>query len=285
MNKLPFDKQATILSLLVEGTSIRSAERITGVTSKAIRKLLVHAGQKAEVILDSELRNINSRFIEVDEIWTYVQKKQKNCTLREKMSGEVGDQYVYVALDAESKLVHSFLLGKRTSECAVRFMRDLNSRLSEGTRSRFQLTTDSFNAYTTAVYLAFDNVDYAQVHKTYGKEDKRDQKRYSPADLIYITVNPVFGEPDPRRISTSFVERQNLTMRMQMRRFTRLTNAFSKKKENLQAALSLHFYHYNFMRIHKTLRMTPAMKANVTKSIWGWDDLLFREERTYRIAA
>ena len=283
MNKLSFERQATVLSLLTEGSSIRSAERITGVTSKTIRSLLVNAGQEAQDILDRKMRDINTRFMQVDEIWTYVQKKNKNCTPLEKAKGEVGDQYVYVAIDAETKLVPLFLLGKRNSESAHRFMQELNSRLSSGSKQRFQLTTDSFNAYTVAVYLAFDNVDYAQIHKNY-KGSGIDEHRYSPASLISITINPVFGEPNPTMISTSFVERQNLTMRMQMKRFGRLTNAFSKKRENLQAALSLHFYWYNFMKVHTTLRMTPAMKAGLTKHIWDWQDL-FSGGRTYRIAA
>lgn len=269
-NHLPLDKKTLVLNSLIEGNSIRSTVRMTGVTKKTVMRLLVEAGGQAQEILDREMVNLKCRFVEVDEIWSFVAKKQKRCTEQEKREGLVGDQYVFVALDADTKLVPAFRVGKRNLPMSVSFMRELQTRIS----NRFQLTTDSFSPYTEAVDRVFGtDVDYAQIHKKYGEEIMQ-EKRYSPAQIIGIEIRPMTGSPIRKRISTSYVERQNLTMRMQMRRFTRLTNAFSKKFENLQAALALHFYHYNFMRIHQTLRVTPAMEAKITNRVWDWMDLL-----------
>ena len=193
-----------------------------------------------------------------------VKKKQKQCTTLEKRQGEVGDQYIYVAMDSETKLVISYKLGKRDLDNTIEFMRDLSHRVT----NRFQLSTDSFRAYSFAVDLILGSkVDYAQLHKIYA-ETYEGEKRYSPARIIRVETKPVLGNPEPTRISTSHVERQNLTMRMQMRRLTRLTNAFSKKLYNLQCAVDLHFFYYNFMRVHQTLRVTPASLFGVGKTCW-----------------
>jgi IS1 family transposase len=187
----------------------------------------------------------------------------------EEAAKELGDQYVFVAMDAETKLVPAFKVGKRTYECTHSFIKDLQYRII----TRFQLSTDSFKPYFNVVDEVFgEDIDYGQIHKEY-REDGKGEKRYSPAQIIRVIINPLIGQPSIKHISTSYIERQNLTMRMQMRRFTRLTNAFSKKLRNLECAVALHFYHYNFMRIHSSLRVTPAMQANVTNHIWDWEEL------------
>jgi IS1 family transposase len=268
MNSLSNEKKILVLNSLVEGNSIRSTVRMTGVNKKTVMRLLVEAGEQAREILDSQLVNLQSRYIEVDEIWTYMGKKQKQT--RKGDNPELGDQYVFVAMDAQTKLVYGFSIGKRNYKMAHAFMKELQYRIS----TRFQLTTDSFSPYFGAVDSVFgEDIDYAQIHKEYAEEN-RGEKRYSPANIIRTTIIPMIGEPNRRHISTSYIERQNLTMRMQMRRFTRLTNALSKKLHNLECAVALHFYHYNFMRIHQTLRVTPAMEAKITNTIWGWEKLL-----------
>jgi IS1 family transposase len=268
MNTLPLEKKALALNSLVEGNSIRSTVRMTGVNKKTVMRLLVEAGEQAREILDGHLVNLRTRHVQVDEIWTYVGKKQKQ--LKEGDSLELGDQYVFVARDAETKLVCAFSVGKRNYKMADSFMKELQYRIS----TRFQLTTDSFAQYFNAVVTVFgEEIDYAQIHKEYAEEPEA-EKRYSPASIIRITIKPLIGEPKRNYISTSYIERQNLTMRMQMRRFTRLTNAFSKKLQNLECAVALHFFHYNFMRIHQSLRVTPAMEARVTNRIWDWNNLL-----------
>ncbi len=198
---------------------------------------------------------------------------QKQLTLEERYYSndcEYGDQYTFVAMDAETKLVTNYLVGKRTYENTISFMRDLNTRII----TRFQLTSDSFQPYLGAVKRTFGNeIDYAQIHKVYN-EDENSEKRYSPATIKKINIIPLIGEPVLKHISTSYIERQNLTMRMNMRRFTRLTNAFSKKLENLKYAVALHFFYYNFIRTHKTLRATPAMKAGIANTFWTWEQFL-----------
>jgi IS1 family transposase len=274
---LSIEKKMLVLSSLVEGNSIRSIERMTGVNRNTIMTLMLSVGKQCEEILDRELVNIKSNFIQADEIWCYVGKKQKQCTEQEKKAGELGDQYVFVAMDADSKLVPLYRVGKRNSEMTLSFIKDLQARIN----TRFQLSTDSFNAYADAVDRVFgEDIDYGQVHKQYGEEAKS-EKRYSPANIISVSIRPMLGNPKRNKISTSYVERQNLTMRMQMRRFTRLTNAFSKKLVNLKAALAIHFFHYNFMRVHQTLRVTPAMEAGISNHIWGWEELfgIVRQER------
>jgi IS1 family transposase len=235
--------------------------------------VLVEYGEKAREIQEREMVNLESKFVQVDEIWTYVGKKQKQTTPLD--SEDLGDQYVFVAMDSETKLVPSFLVGKRNLDNSLEIMKDLQYRIT----NKFQLTTDAFAPYFNAVDTVFGNdVDYGQIHKEY-REDTRNEKRYSPAQIIRVIIKPLIGNPKWKRISTSHIERQNLTIRMQMRRFTRLTNAFSKKLENLKAATALHFFHYNFMRIHSSLRVTPAMEAKITKRIWTWEDLLGNAQR------
>lgn len=274
MNTLPLEKKILVLNSLIEGNSIRSTVRLTGVNKKTVMRLLVEAGEQARDILDTQMVGIQSNFVQVDEIWTYVGKKQKQLKPEEKQSIELGDQYVFVAMDAETKLVPAFKVGKRTYETTQSFIKDLQYRIT----SHFQLSTDSFKPYFNVVDEVFGNdIDYGQIHKEYAEEAKG-EKRYSPANIIRITINPLIGSPIRNKISTSYIERQNLTMRMQMRRFTRLTNAFSKKLRNLESAVALHFYHYNFMRIHQSLRVTPAMQANITHRLWTWEDLLFNAQ-------
>jgi IS1 family transposase len=272
MNKLDTERQSLILSSLVEGLSIRSIERLTGVHRDTIMRLLVTSGEHAQTVLDEKLQNLDSRLIQIDEIWTYVGKKQKQLTPFEREHGtDNGDQYVFVAIDAETKLVPLHLIGKRTDESTQRFIDELSTRIRS---KRLQVTTDGFGPYVNAMYYGFgDRVDFARLIKNYGEEIKA-EKRYSPARLVGITIKTEIGEPDPKYISTSYVERQNLTMRMSMRRFTRLTNAFSKKLANLEAACALHFYHYNFMRSHRSLRCSPAMAAGIEKSFLDWSVLL-----------
>jgi len=271
-NHLPIEKKILVLSSLVEGNSIRSIERMTNVNRNTIMSLLVSTGAQAQEILDREMVNIQSKRIQVDEIWTFVAKKQKR--LKPSDNGEVGDQYVFVALDADTKLVPVFRAGRRDGRTAHSFITELATRII----TRFQLSTDSFKAYFDVVDRIFGTeIDYGHIHKHYG-EGPEGGKRYSPADIIRVTINALIGQPIRRHISTSYVERQNLTMRMQMRRFTRLTNAFSKKLDNLKAALALHFFHYNFMRIHQSLRVTLAMEAGITRRILTWNDLLNWQE-------
>ena len=235
--------------------------------------LLVEYGEKAREIQEREMVNLKSNFVQVDEIWTYVGRKQKRVLPRD--SEEIGDQYVFVAMDSETKLVPSFIVGKRSQENALSLLKDLQYRIP----NRFQLSTDSFAPYYPAVDSVFgEDIDYGQIQKQYA-QDQAGYKRYSPADIVRVIIRPLIGKPRRKRISTSHIERQNLTMRMQMRRFTRLTNAFSKKLENHKAAVALHFFHYNFMRIHSSLRVTPAMEARITNRVWSWEDLMGGAQR------
>jgi IS1 family transposase len=267
-NNLSIEKKILVLSALVEGNSICSIVRMTGVNKRTILRILCEAGEKAAEIMDREMVNVKVGRLQVDEIWTFVGKKQKQ--LRQGDSEDLGDQYVFVALDADTKLIPAFRIGKRTSQMAVSFMMELKTRIN----TIFQLSTDAFVAYKDAVDRVFgEEIHYGQIHKHYSEEQKG-ERRYSPANIIRVSINPITGYPDRKHISTSYVERQNLTMRMQMRRFTRLTNAFSKKLKNLEAALALHFFHYNFLRIHQTLRVTPAMQAGISKHLWTWEEFL-----------
>lgn len=280
MNRLPLEKQSLILSLLSEGNSIRSIVRISGASKNTIKRLLLDAGQRAYEFHDRKMLNLNVRNLQVDEIWTFVAKKQKQLTEDEMDNMRIGDQYVFVALDADTKLVPAFRVGKRTGKLASSFMMELSTRIA----SRFQLSTDAFAPYREAVDRVFGaEIDYGQIHKHYS-EEPHGERRYSPANIIRVSRRVLLGEPQLRNISTSHVERQNLTMRMQMRRFTRLTNAFSKKWEYLDAAISLHFFHYNFMRIHQTLRVTPAMEAGISKHLWTWEEFLGFQHKERKVA-
>ena len=269
MNTLSVEEKVRVIAALVEGNSIRSVERMTGVHRDTTMRLLLRTGQVCAELLDSKMRNLPCRLIQCDEIWTFVGVKEKRLNGHHNHT-EMGDQYVFVAMDAESKLIPSFVVGKRNSENAYNLMADLQSRLTK----RIQLTTDGFKPYVSAVDVTFaTEIDYAMLVKIYSG-DEATRERYSPSEIADIIPIPVMGNPRVRNISTSYIERQNLTIRMQLRRFTRLTNAFSKKLENLKAALSLHFAWYNFCRIHSSLRVTPAMASGICTEVWNLDRLL-----------
>jgi len=271
MNKLPIATRAQILNMLCEGSSLRSISRITGASINTVSKLLEDAGEVCAAFHDEHVRNVKAKHVQVDEIWSFIYAKDKNVAKAKAAPDGAGDVWTWTALEADSKLIVSFFVGGRDGDCAKWFMDDVAARLA----TRVQLTSDGHKAYLDAVEGAFGaDVDYAQLVKLYGASPDSMKGRYSPAECTGATKTPIEGKPDPKHISTSFVERQNLTMRMSMRRFTRLTNAFSKKVENHVHALSLYFVHYNFMRIHKTLRVTPAMAAGLTDKIMGWEDII-----------
>lgn len=269
-NVLPLQKQIAVISALAEGNSIRSIERMTGIHRDTIMRLGVKIGEGCARLMDEQMRSLDSRVVQMDEIWGFVGKKQKNASPADRRAG-LGDVWTFVAIDAESKMVPCFLVGLRDRYHADCFVEDLAKRLNR----RPQISTDGLSAYVEAVERGFGSeVDYGQVVKTYGATELSDQRRYSPATLTSIKKIVVSGTPDDSLISTSYVERQNLTMRMHMRRLTRLTNAFSKKLENFKAAVGLYFAYYNFVRIHKSLRMTPAMAGGVTDHVWKLEELL-----------
>lgn len=271
MNRLSPEKRVQAIAALVEGNSIRATCRMTGIAKNTVTKLLVDMGTVCSVHMDRELRNLPCRKIQCDEIWAFCYSKQKNIPTDKVGEWGYGDVWTWVAMDSETKLVPTYRIGPRDIGEASAFMRDLASRLT----SRVQLTTDGHKPYLLAVEGAFQgNVDYAMLEKVYGSATKEEQRRYSPAVCLGQSARVIAGDPDPALISTSHVERQNLTMRMSMRRFTRLTNGFSKKVENLAAAVSLHFAHYNYCRVHQTLGMTPAMAAGVTDHVWTLADLI-----------
>jgi IS1 family transposase len=274
MNRLSLDRRTQIVSALVEGNSIRSTERMTGVHRDTIKRLLVEVGTGCAALMDEKMRELPCRRIQVDEIWAYVGKKQRQMKPADDTS-RLGDQWTFVAIDAETKLIPTYLVGKRTAEYANLFMRDLSMRLA----NRVQLSSDALTAYVDAVERSFGaDVDYGQAVKFYEAEPIG-PGRYSPPRVVDMERSVIAGNPNQRHISTSYIERQNLTMRMSMRRFTRLTNGFSKKVENMRAAVSLHFTHYNFVRRHQTLRMTPAMAAGVERSLWPLNELVERTSK------
>lgn len=275
MNTLSKERKIQILSALIEGNSIRSIERMTDTHRDTIMRLMVRVGKGCQKLLDDNLKCFHSKFLEADEIWTFVQKKERRLTPVEKNNTNIGDQYVFVVLDAESKLVPTFAVGKRNIETTKYFISELKNKLSEN--GRIQLTTDSFLPYANVIQDYFGcEIDYAQQTKFYAAVNPG-PGRYSPPKVSEVVSTVIQGNPDKKHICTSYVERHNLTMRMQLRRFTRLTNAFSKRIENLKASLALYFAHYNFLRIHATLRMTPAMKAGITDHLWDWDKILAYE--------
>jgi IS1 family transposase len=270
MYVLSTDKKLAVISGLVEGNSIRSTSRMTDVDRNTINSLLLRTGERCAALLDTRMRQLSCRRLQCDEIWTYVSKKARH--VKDSDPAEFGDQWVYVALDADTKLVPSYFVGKRNSENTQAFMLELYRRLST---HKIQLTTDAYIFYTKAVEQSFaGDADYAQLKKLYGDYGQYGNERYSPSPILEVISRTISGVPDPAHVSTSFVERQNLTIRMQMRRFTRLTNAFSKRLENLKAACALHFAHYNFCRIHSSLRVTPAMAAGLTTEVWPLGALL-----------
>lgn len=270
MNVLPKEKQAQILNALVEGCSVRATARLVGVEHKTVLRVLLRAGKRCAKILDEKMRGIRSRRVQVDEMHGFVFVRQKNLDPMRHDDLIMGEQYLFIAMDSETKLVPSFRVGKRDARNAYFLMKDLQSRLA----TRPQLTTDGFRPYVNAVDDTFGTeVDYAMLVKTY-MGDETNRERYSPSEIVDARPVPVMGNPKPQYISTSHVERQNLTVRMQLRRFTRLTNAFSKKLENLIAALNVYFVWYNFCRIHSTLRVTPAMAATIADCVWATERLV-----------
>ena len=270
MNRLDIKKQTQIIAALVEGNSIRATCRMTGAAKGTVLKLLADVGEACSEYQDKAFRNLSSKRIECDEIWSFCYAKKKNVPEDKKGKFGYGDIWTWTAICADSKLVPSWHIGRRDVETAKIFMNDLASRL----KNRIQLTTDGHHAYLEAVEGAFRaDIDYSQLIKIYGAVQEN-QTRYSPAKYTRSEKKQISGNPDKKKISTSYVERQNLTMRMSMRRFTRLTNAFSKKVENLAHAVALHFMYYNFCRIHQSLRVTPAMEAGVTDRLWEIEDIV-----------
>lgn len=270
MNKLPLETRAQILSMLCEGASMRSVSRVADVSINTVSKLLVDAGIACATFHDEKVRAVKSRRIQCDEIWSFCYKKQSNATGADSKIGR-GDVWTWTAIDADTKLIVSWAVGDRDAETASIFMGDLATRLA----NRVQLTTDGLHAYLDAVEDAFHGeIDYAQLVKIYGSpQGSTQERRYSPSPVIGTKTRRIHGAPNAHYTSTSYNERHNLTMRMQMRRFTRLTNAFSKKLDNHIHALSLYFVYYNFTRIHKTLRVTPAMEAGITDRVWDMTDI------------
>ena len=268
MNRLSKQQRTQIITALVEGNSLRATARMCDVSFNTVLKLVPEIGIACADYQDKALRNLSCKLIQCDEIWSFVGSKEKNTRPERKDEGW-GDVWTWVAIDAETKLVPTFMVGTRGAQTAQRFMQDLASRLA----NRIQLTTDGHRVYLQAVEDAFGSqIDYAMLVKMYGN-DAESETRYSPAEWVGSQSVAIMGDPEPSNISTSYVERQNLTMRMSMRRFTRLTNGFSKKVENHFWAIALHYMHYNFCRIHKTLRVTPAMAAGVTDHVWDISDI------------
>ncbi len=269
MNKLSIERRARIIGCLAEGNSIRATARMTDSAKNTVVKLLVDIGQACAEYQDRTLRNLKCKRLQCDEIWSFCYAKEKNVPEDKKGQFGYGDVWTWTAICAESKLVPAWLVGDRTAETASVFMEDLASRF----KHRVQLTTDGHKAYLEAVEGAFGaDIDYVMLIKLYG-EIIDGQRHYSPAECIGVKTQVISGNPERKHISTSYVERQNLTMRMSMRRFTRLTNGFSKKVENLAHAVSLYFMYYNFARIHQTLRVTPAMEAGVTDHVWSLEEI------------
>jgi IS1 family transposase len=270
MNRLATDKRTAVIAALVEGTSINATCRMTGVAKHTVLKLLKDMGCAAAAYHDGYVRNLRVRRVQADEIWAFVYGKDKNLTIEQVEAG-AGSVWTWTALDADSKLIISYTLGDRGAATAKAFMEDVASRIS----NRIQLTTDGHRVYAEAVENAFGSeINYAMLVKIYGASNDNPESRYSPATCIGCRTGVLAGKPDPDHISTSFVERSNLSMRMGMRRFTRLTNAFSKKLENHGHAVALYFMHYNFCRVHKSLRVTPAMEAGITDHVWSIEELI-----------
>ena len=271
MNKLSPQDRAKALQLLCEGMSIRAVTRVTGFSKTTVSKLVVDAGQAAAWYQDRVFQSLTCKRLQVDEIWGFVAAKQKNVGTMKRPQPDAGDAWLWLATDADTKLVPCWHVGTRDGDAAMEFIDDLASRLA----NRVQLTTDGHKAYLYAVDAAFGGeVDFAQLVKLYGASPESAKGRYSPAECIGVKKDRIEGSPDPAHVSTSYVERNNLTMRMHMRRFTRLTNAFSKKVENHAYAVALHMMYYNYVRIHSKLRMTPAMAAGVADRLWEVADIV-----------
>ena len=269
MNKLPLEKRVQILTMLVEGSSMRSVSRVCGVSINTVTKLLVDAGTACAAFHDERVRNVTAKAVQCDEIWSFSYAKDKNVKAAKSPSEGAGNVWTWTAIDADSKLIVSWHVGDRSQHTGISFMGDLKARLA----NRVQLTTDGHRAYLTAVEAVDFDADYAMLNKIFAP-DYSEAGRYSPPRCIGAIKNPIKGNPDPALVNTSFAERQNLTMRMAMRRFTRLTNAFSKKFENHCHALALYFFWYNWVRNHKTLGVTPAMAAGLVQLPMKFTDLL-----------
>ena len=271
MNQLNAAKRSQVIAALVEGNSMRATARMTDVAFNTVLKLLPEIGAACEEYQKRVFCNLPCKRIECDEIWQFCYAKSKNVPADKQGQFGFGDVWTWVALCADTKLVPSWMIGGRDANTAYALMHDLAGRL----KNRIQLTTDGLRVYVDAVESAFGSeIDYAMLVKMYGTDSRPDESRYSPAECIGCKTAAISGNPKPRHISTSYVERQNLTMRMKMRRFTRLTNAFSKKVDNLRWAVALHFMHYNFCRIHQTLRVTPAMEAGIADHVWSLEEVV-----------
>lgn len=269
MNRMHLAKRAQVVGLLVEGMSMRATSRIADCSINTVTKLLCDVGAACAEFQDNALRNLRCERIQADEIWSFIGAKDRNLTEEERKAGDRGDVWTWTAMCADSKLMISWLVGDRSSEAAATFMHDVADRLAV----RPQISADGLTKYPEAVGAAFaGKVDFAQVIKIYS-EATEGQRRYSPPEVIGTKKTKVYGNPDIKHVSTSYVERQNLTMRMSCRRFTRLTNAFSKKMANHAHAVALHFMFYNFGRIHKTLRVTPAMQAGISDHVWSLEEI------------
>ncbi len=279
MNKLSVATRIQILSMLCEGSSMRSISRVADVSINTVTRYLVLAGKACTEFHDATVRNVKAQRVQCDEIWSFVGMKEKAAKAKaskDNRPANVGDVWTWTAIDADSKLIVSWLLGDRGAGCAWEFMTDVADRLA----NRVQLTTDAHKAYLTVVPEAFGfNVDYAQIVKVYGADPKEDQRRYSPAQCLGAEKQPIHGYPKEEHISTSYIERSNLTLRMQNRRFTRLTNAFSKKLANHAHMVALYTCWYNFVKMHKTVGCTPAMAAKVTDTLWSMTDLVALVDR------
>jgi IS1 family transposase len=276
MNKLPSNQRGQILGMMAEGVSIRAISRMSGASINTVVKLLADVGNACLEYQDRVMVKLPCKRVQCDEIWSFVYSKEKNVPAEHRGEFGYGNVWTWTALCADTKIVPSWYVGTRDADAATTFMRDLSSRLA----NRIQLTTDGHHAYMIAVDRAFgwafreNSIDYAMLVKLYGKAQEGPETRYSPAVCLGTKRNIIHGNPDPAHISPSYVERQNLPMRMGIRRFTRLTNAFSKKLANHVHALSIYFMHYNFVRIHQTLRCTPAMEAGVTDRLWSLEDMV-----------
>lgn len=269
MNRLNIQKRAQILGMLVEGNSLRATSRMADVSINTVTKLLVDMGCATADYQYKTLRNLPCKRVQVDEIWAFCYAKKKNVETAKAAPEGAGDVWTWTAICADTKLAASWMVGGRDSDTGYEFIKDLSERMT----NRIQLTSDGWKVYEGAVEQVFgDNIDYAMLHKIYGSSSEG-QKRYSPAECVGCVKKNIKGNPDQNHVNTSFVERQNLTMRMSMRRFTRLTNGFSKKVENHMHAVSVHFMYYNFGRVHKTLRVTPAMAASVTDHVWSLEEI------------
>ena len=271
MNKLPANERAKILHLLCEGSSIRSVTRLMNVGKNTVIRLMLDAGRACAAYHDEHARNLQTKRVQVDEIWSFTYAKQKNVAKAKSAPSGAGDTWTWTAIDADSKLIISYFVGGRDGDCAAWFIDNLAARLA----NRVQLTSDGHRAYLEAIEGAFGaDIDYAMLNKIYGASPESAKGRYSPAECIGVTKQRIEGNPDPKHVSTSYVERSNLTQRMHNRRFTRLTNGFSKKFENHAYSVALFAMYYNFVKVHSTLRMSPAMAAGVSKTLWEIGDIV-----------